>query len=136
PTTSKHRPTKMRCAKRATSNCQSNANCGNMRERELSWSLVPRANGKNGSKADISVSAFLLGFRLLRWPDDGAPNWPVAPMLKFTKNGDAPRDISDFKSRDRSLKRLIVDPVAVVHPRARQLGDRKHPLIVFEDPAE
>src|SRR5690348_15835160 len=55
---------------------------------------------------------------------------------KFTKNGHAPRDISDFKRGPSRLKRLLVNAVAVVDLRARQLGDRQHSLIVLEDPAE
>jgi len=59
-----------------------------------------------------------------------------AQALKFTRNGDASGDISDIKGRGRSLQLLFEDAVAVVDLGARQLGDRQHPLVVFEDPAE
>ena len=50
------------------------------------------------------------------------------------RRGESVRPCADV---DRAqLKGFFVDPVAVVDGRAGQLGDRHHPLIVLEDPAE
>src|SRR6476469_9048505 len=38
--------------------------------------------------------------------------------------------------RSQRSERLLVNPVAVIDLRAGQLGDRQHPLVVLQDPAE
>src|SRR6478752_10037002 len=44
--------------------------------------------------------------------------------------------LNPFPCRAGRLQRLLVHPIAVVHGRAGQLGDRQHSLIVLENPAE
>src|SRR5690348_7769503 len=66
----------------------------------------------------------------------GVSGEQTARPPKFTKKAYAPSDNSDFKGRHGSLELLLVDPITVVDLCARQLGDRQHSLIVFEDPAE
>src|SRR5437868_15534567 len=81
---------------------------------------IPRAGGCRGQRAKA-----------------GAPKHGAFSALRRARCSSSLRTFANIRGQAAcKLERIFVNPVPVVHPRARPLGDRQHPLIVLKYPAQ